>query len=268
MRRRRFLGLVSSAGTLSLAGCSGIFGDDDEEHPVDPKPTKAPSSDLVPRATPPPERPPAEIPEACPVSTIVGYEPPDQATRKAVESFIRAYEEAYMLEEQFLSYEDELTAATILSSEQTGYGYAIEAQFSGTDVFLQASVRAEPEQSGGTAGDLSVLDSQLLADVARRAAEGQAVVEGLSPPRGVTEAETLPRQLQEQIDALPSAEIGGYVGVEGTRVRIWVDVSEVHADYFTYSVLYYVDASVVRRQYLPESDAVARDGELVECRGP
>jgi hypothetical protein len=269
MRRRSFIGLVGSAGALSLAGCLGVFGDredgSDDDRPVDPKPTqKTPSS---PEATLPPDRPATEIPDECPVSTIAGYEPPAEPTRKAVESFIREYEEAYLLEEQFLSYEDELTDATIVSADGTEHGYTVEAKFNGVDVYLQASIHAEPDSVEFDPADTSALDSQMLVDAARRAAdENRAVVEQLSPPRGVTEAETVPRQLQKQIQSLPGDEAGGYATVDGTVVRLWVDVQEVHADYFTYSVLYYVDSRVVRRQYLPGADAVAQDGKLVECR--
>lgn len=273
MRRRAFLGLVSSAGALSLAGCSGVFGDRDDgredDRPVDTKPTDnaPPSADRD--TTPPPDRPAAEIPDECPVSTIPGYSPPAKPTHKAVKSFIRKYEEAYMLEEQFLSYEDELTAATVLSVDQTEYGYTVEAEFGGIDVVLQASIHAEPDQSGVDPADRSALDSQALVDAARRAVEeDRAVVERLSPPRGATEAETLPRQLQKQVGALPGDGAGGYVTVDETAVRLRVNIQEVHADYLTYSVLYYVDSRVVRRQYLPGEDAVAQDGELVECREP
>jgi len=272
MRRRTLLGLFGSAGALSLAGCSGIFGNRDDESeedpPVDPKPTQKapPSTDRD--TTPPPDRPVTEIPDECPVSTISGYEPPAEPTRKAVESFIREYEEAYMLQEQFLSYEDELTEAIIVAADQIEYGYAIEAEVGSVDVVLEASIHAKPAEVRFEPAALSALDSQALADTARRAAdEQQEIVERLPRPQGETKADTLPQRLREQIEALPGDENGGYVGIDGTAVRLWVEVQEVHADYFTYSVLYYVDSRVVRREFLPDADAVAQEAELVECRG-
>jgi hypothetical protein len=271
MRRRRLLGLLSSAGALSLAGCSGVFGNRDDEseedRPVDPKPTQKapPSTDRD--TTPPPDRPAAELPDECPVSTIPGYGPPAEPTRKAVESFIRKYEEAYMLKEQFLSYEDELTEAILVSADQVEYGYAIEAEVGSVDVILEASIHARPAQVEFEPAALSALDSQALVAAARRAVdEQQEIVERLPRPQGETKADTLPQRLREQIEALPGDENGGYVAIDGTAVRLWVEVQEVHADYFTYSVLYYVDSRVVRRQYLPGADAVAQDGKLVECR--
>jgi hypothetical protein len=270
MRRRAYLGLASSAGALSLAGCSGIFGDRDDESedsgPVDPKPTDDARPDTD-SSIPSADRPASEVPAECPVSTIPEYSPPAEPTRKAVESFIREYEEAYMLEEQFLSYEDELTEATIAAADQVEYGYAIEAEVGSVDVILEASIHAKPARVGFEPAALSALDSQVLVAAARRAAdEQQEIVQGLPRPQGETKADTLPEQLRKEIEALPGEGGGGYVAVDGTAVRLRVDVQEVHADYFTYSVLYYVDSRVVRRQYLPEADAVPQEGKLVECR--
>jgi hypothetical protein len=271
MRRRALLGLASSVGALSLAGCSGIFGEEDEsdtdEITPGPKPTKKAPPKTDPESIRPSARPATDLPEECPVSTIAEYSPPVKPTPSSVESFVRAYEEAYMFQEEFLSPEDVLTQSGVRSTTQMEYGYTVEAQFSGVDLFLQVSIHAEPGQTGPEPADLSALDSQELVDVARRAVdEQQAVVEQLSPPWDETNAQAVARQLRAEIQALPGDDTGGYVAVDGTAVRLQVDVDEIHADYFTYSVLYYVDPHVVRRQSLAGTDAVAQEGELLECR--
>jgi len=270
VRRRDLLGLLG-AGPFALGGCLESGDGERAGVPTDRAPAEAKGTDSPESAdeTTPPERPASSRPAGCPVTTVSDIAPPGRPTPKTVELFVRRYEEAYMLQEQFLSYEDELTEATILSLERTGYGYAVRAQFSGVDTYLRASVRAQPVETAGATAPLTAVDSERLRAAARRAADrGRGVVDQLATPRAATAAQSRPAQLigSATLDELPGGSAGAYVTVEDTPVRLRVEVQEVHADYFIYAVLYYVDGRVVRRNYLPQEGADPRAGPLVECR--
>lgn len=267
MRRRAFLGLASATGVSSVAGCTGVFDDQEETLPANRSAVAAENKSGPGTKTAPADRSPGELPESCPVSTIDGFEPPDTLTPKSVEKFIRGYEEAYMFEERFLTYEDQLlTEGTVLSVEERDAGYAVEAQFSGLDVILSVSVRAVPDDAEVEPVAIDTVESPPLVETARQAVkEGARVETSLPQPEANTKENSRAQKLSETVEALPGEQDSGYVSVDGTTVRLWVDVRQIYADYLNYTVLYYVDSTVVRRSSFPKREATATDGALVEC---
>jgi len=262
MDRRSLLASLAGVGTgLCLSGCVGgnsapaAEGTDDRSTP-----TATP-----PETSTPGTRPTDGAPDGCPVTTLPGFEPPDEPTVDAVEEFAAGYEEAYRVAQYSPSHPRDTAAARVESSTPVGHGVAVTLDVAGWNDVTMVVLEGEPHPPEGDPPGVSTLPAGLLRETARRAAEEGERVHGRSWEGGSVR-DAVPDGVHEEYRSLPGDGDGDgrYVVVGGTTVRLVIHANELHKATIDGRVRYYVDSRVVRRQSDPAADP--RSGELLECR--
>jgi len=233
--------LLVSVGAASLAGCLGIFDD-----------------------PPTGERPADGLPDNCPLSTLSDYDPPDDLSRDAVETFVIEYHEAYVLNEMFSPHEKNFVGASVASIDRHEYGYVVVVTWEGANYSDTISLEAEPATDSPESDLPSVetLDSKILRELAIEAADQDDKVWRFGGYNWDSDQ-------RQELESLPGNGNSRYVSVDGTPVRLMFWLEEMHDDVFDMSTRYYVDSHVVRQsdEHMgSDEDADPRRLPLLECR--
>ncbi|MEF8841362.1 MAG: hypothetical protein V5A62_07005 [Haloarculaceae archaeon] len=264
MRRRTLLGLVG-AGALPLAGCT-----------AGPDPAGTGGTDAgtdVPRIDEGRDTG-TDLPEDCPASQGLDVDWPEDLDASAVESFVEAYEHAYV-REVVVDYEPEsrldsyeLSGGVTDGPTPAGEGWVLECSGSGgiyRPTLALGAATAEPPE-GADAVPASEVENETLAGLVQEAAETGEAEHHVEPPgEKVDRYVDLLASLSDGFDRLSGRGESDslYVDVDGTTVELSAMATNFHGDYWWEST-YYVDERVVRRT--EDEDVDPRDGELLECR--
>ncbi|TKX84189.1 nuclear transport factor 2 family protein [Halorubrum sp. SS5] len=214
----------------------------------------------------PDERPADDLPDDCPTSTLADYSPPDELSREAVGTFVIEYHEAYVLDEMFSpTHEDDSVSGSVTSIDSHEYGYVVTVGWGGADYRDVPEIEAKPttDPPDFDIPSVETLDSKLLREFAREAAERNERVESNGAPHSDLEP------VRHEFESLPGTEDGRFISVDGTPVTIQFDIRRTHGDYLSMSTRYYVDSHVVRQSdehRASDEDTDPRQSPLLECQ--
>lgn len=242
MRRRTVL-TGAGAGLCALAGCTTLASE-------------------------------RELPDDCPTTQDLGVDPPDDLDADAVVSFVEAYEAAYY-REVVVNYEpespvDEYRLSGHVTGEPRTVGDGWVVEYDGSGGVYRPTLHFRGTTADAPAGadvvPASEIDDATLTDVVETAAETGEAEHHVEPPgEEVARYIELFESLSDDFGELssPGDSDSLYVDVDGTTVKVTVQATSFHGDYW-WSARYYVDEHVVRRTSEDEVDP--QDGELLECR--
>lgn len=255
---RRDLLAATAAATVGTAGCSDRLADGpDEQSTVTPVGTRT------------------DRPADCPTTQGLDVQWPTDLDAATAESFVVAYEHAYVREE-VIEYEpdsrlDEYAISTDVrqGAEPIDDGYEVRVTSNGAvwepTLRLEAASARPPEDADVV--PVASVDPSLIRTVLRTAAregEGEANLDRSREriDKYVDHLASLSADF-EPLEARGDSD-SAFFDVDGTAVELTASATRFHLDFGT-NAAYYVDESVVRRLGTFEGGD-PRDGALLECR--
>ncbi|MDR5673666.1 hypothetical protein RH858_10995 [Halalkaliarchaeum sp. AArc-GB] len=249
MHRRRLLTSIGAlASTVGVAGClagrEGASGNESTE----------------------------SLPEACPVDTLQGVDPPAEVDRESAMSFVERYEEAYIERtaidrDQYDRVEGPGSSVESVTTVDDGYRLDVETfwgtwepdraalEFDAVGDVDDDTVDAEPDATYSSAFE----GNETLRD---------PFEEAIDENRTAVLPEAAPeyRATRDRLDAAAGQVDGVVIDYRGELVRVSdTSVPGVHGDHYRLAT-YFVASGIV---YRTEDDTASpREGTPVECRSP